>query len=157
MEFINYNANPKKKKTGDCVIRAICTGLKESWEDTYKGMLDVAFDTYQAISYKKNFEEYLKRKGYIKQKMPKKDNGNKYTIKEFANELAKSNTTYIISIRNHLTTIINKDLYDIWDCSKKSVGNYWIIDDRPYSKEELNEMINKKPVKKRERKRRIEL
>ena len=60
MEFVKYNANPKKKKTGDCVIRAICTGLKESWEDTYKGMLDVALDTYQAISWNKNYEYYLK-------------------------------------------------------------------------------------------------
>ena len=63
MEFVQYNANPKKKKTADCVIRAVCTGLKESWENTYKGMLDVALDTYQAISYKKNFETYLKEKG----------------------------------------------------------------------------------------------
>ena len=36
MEFVNYNANPKNKKTGDCVIRALCTALEDSWEQVYK-------------------------------------------------------------------------------------------------------------------------
>ena len=42
MEFIKYNANPKGRKTGDCVIRAICTALHMSWEETYIEMLRVA-------------------------------------------------------------------------------------------------------------------
>ncbi len=156
MEFVKYNANPKKKKTGDCVIRAICTGLKESWEDTYKGMLDVALDTYQAISWNKNYEYYLKRKGYNKQKMPRRLDKTRYTVKEFADELAEPDATYILSVANHLTLIINKDLYDTWDCGRKSVGNYWTIYDRPYTKQEIKEMIEAEPIKKR-KKRRVEL
>ena len=34
MKFINYNANPKGRKTGDCVIRAIAFALNKSWIDT---------------------------------------------------------------------------------------------------------------------------
>lgn len=127
MEFIKYNANPKGKKTGDCVIRAICTALNESWEDTYRGMLEVALDTGEAISCKGNFKEYLKRKGYDMQKMPRKENNKRYTIEEFANILAKPNMVYIVNIANHLTLINNKNLYDLWNCKNKSVGNYWII------------------------------
>ena len=156
MEFVQYNANPKKKKTADCVIRATCTGLKESWEDTYKGMLEVALDTYQAISYKKNFEIYLKRKGYEKQSMPRHKDNSRYTVKEFIDELAKPKGIYVISIANHLTLVINKKLIDIWDCSRKSVGNYWYINDKSYTQKELDEMIqsNDKPKRK---KKRIEL
>ena len=127
MEFVKFNANPKGRKTGDCVIRAICTALNESWEDTYKGMLDVALDTGYAISCKDNFTEYLKRKGYVKQKMPRKLSGKKYTVSEFCDELAKVRTTYVISIAKHVTVVRNRNLYDLWDCSRKSVLNYWII------------------------------
>lgn len=128
MKFIKYNANPKNKKTGDCVIRAICTALNESWVDTYKGMLDVAIETGQAISYKDNYVEYLKRKGYDIQKQPKKSSGKKYTIEEFADKLARPNKTYILNVANHVTVVINKSLYDIWDCRRKTVGNYWVLD-----------------------------
>lgn len=128
MEFVEFNANPKGKRTGDCVIRAICTGLNEPWEDTYKGMLEVALDTGYAISCKDNFREYLKRKGYQMEKMPRRKDNTRYTVKEFAEELAKPGKTYIINAANHVTMIRNKNLYDLWNCGRKSVGNYWIID-----------------------------
>lgn len=128
MEFVKYNANPKNKKTGDCVIRAICTALNEDWVDTYKGMLEVAIKTGHAISYKDNYVTYLKNKGYIMQKQPKKANGRKYTIEEFANSIAEPNKTYILNVANHVTVVINKSLYDIWNCKNKTVGNYWVLD-----------------------------
>ncbi len=127
MEFVKFNANPKGRKTGDCVVRAICTALNESWEETYKGMLDVALDTGYAISCRDNFEEYLKRKGYPKEKMPKKPSGKKYTVEEFCDVIAKNKYTYVISIANHVTVVRNHNIYDLWDCSRKSVLNYWII------------------------------
>lgn len=126
-KFENYNANPFKKKTGDCVIRAVSVALKEEWEDTYKGMFDVAMTTGYAISCKENFREYLKQKGYEKQKMPRRADRSRYTIREFVDELAKPNKTYIINIANHLTCVKNKTLYDLWNCGNKSVGNYWEV------------------------------
>ena len=119
MNFINYNANPKYKKTGDCVIRAICTALNESWADTYKGMLDVALRKGYAISYKDNYEFYLKEKGILKQKMPRREDRTRYTVAEFADELASPYKTYIVSVATHLTVIINGDLYDLWNCRKQ--------------------------------------
>lgn len=126
--YIEYNKNPKGLKTGDCVVRAIATALNESWEDTYKGMLEVALKTYQAISWKNNFKKYLQNKGYEMHKMPKKENGKRYTVNEFCKEKAENNKTYIISLANHLTVVINRDLYDTWNCGNKSVGNYWELD-----------------------------
>jgi len=127
MKFINYNANPKYKKTGDCVIRAICTALNDSWEDTYRGMLDVALRKGYAISSKDNYECYLKERGILKQKMPRKFDRTRYTVEEFADRLAKPNMTYIVTVANHLTVIINNDLYDLWNAGRKCVGNYWEV------------------------------
>ena len=36
MEFIEYNANPKHLKTGDCVIRAISFALNKDYIETIK-------------------------------------------------------------------------------------------------------------------------
>lgn len=117
----------KVKEHGDCVIRAICTALNEPWEDTYKGLLEVALDTGYAISCTENYEVYLKRRGYEKQRMPKKSDGKKYTVEEFAEKLAKPKVAYVINIARHTTVIKNKNLYDLWNCGRKSVLNYWII------------------------------
>jgi hypothetical protein len=126
-KYEEFNANPKKRKTGDCVIRAICKGLDESWEDTYRGMFEIALKTGYAVNSKENFTRYLKSKGYEMEKMPKKITGKRYTVKEFVEQLAKPNKTYIINLANHLTVVKNGTLYDIWNCGKKSVGNYWVV------------------------------
>ena len=126
-KFEKYNANPYKIKTGDCVIRATCVALKEDWKDTYKGMFDVAMEKGYAISSKENYKEYLARKGYTMEKMPKKANGKRYTVREFIEQLADPKKNYVVNLANHLTCIEKGTLVDIWDCSRKSVGNYWII------------------------------
>ena len=36
MKFIEFNINPKNKRTKDCVIRAIATATNSSWEYIYR-------------------------------------------------------------------------------------------------------------------------
>lgn len=127
MEFVNYNANPKNKKTGDCVIRAIATALNQDYWKTLDEMVEVTKKTGYYMSYKNGFEAYLKSKGYEKQKMPRRLDNTRYTVKEFADELANPNSNYILVVANHLTCLKGNTLYDIWNCQNKSVGNYWII------------------------------
>lgn len=125
MLYIKYNANSKNKKTGDCVVRAICTALNKSWVDTYTDLFNNTIKYGYSVSSKENFKKYLKQLGYEMKKQPKKYDNTKYTVKEFINTCGKSNTTYIISVTGHLTVVINGILYDTWDCSNKKMGNYW--------------------------------
>lgn len=127
MKFVKYNANPFGVKTGDCVIRAISTALNMSWARTYKEMLDVTLETGYAISCKDNYTEYLKRKGFERQKMPKKVNGRRYKLYEFIMEIAKPEGVYVVSIYDHLTVVDKQDIYDLWDCRNKCVLGYWRI------------------------------
>lgn len=127
MKFINYNANPKGRKTGDCVIRAIAFALNKSWIDTYRGLFENTIKTFYSVSSKQNFKSYLKSLGIEMEKMPRKLNGKRYTVSEFCDEIAKPNMTYIISVANHLTCVRDKALVDTWNCGHKSVGNYWIV------------------------------
>lgn len=122
MEFIKTNNNPKNlKSAGDCVIRAIAYATNQSWNKTFKELSELAFEMKVAMGMKKVFETYLESKGWRKQKMPKKLDGKRYTVKEFSNRVPFA----IISVAKHLTVIDGQKLIDTWDCSYKSVGNYW--------------------------------
>ena len=60
-------------------------------------------------------------------KMPVHENGKKYTISDFINTHGDTDKTYLILIRGHLTVVKQNVLYDTWNCSKKYMGNYWVI------------------------------
>ena len=127
MQFINYNANPKRRKTTDCVIRALSTALNNSWEDTYRSLVDFSIKQGLMVNDKRAYTNYLKAKGYEMLKMPRRNDNTRYTVKEFIDELAEANTIYIISVANHLTVVKDRVLLDTWNCSRKSVGNYWKV------------------------------
>lgn len=127
MEFVKYNHNPKQNKTNDCVIRAIAFALNKPWEDVYKDLSYLGFKKALMPNDSKVWQAYLKQLNYNKEKMPKKLDNKRFTLEEFADEIAHRNMTYIISIAKHLTVVKNKKLYDTWNCSHKCVGNYWII------------------------------
>ena len=127
MQFINYNANPKGRKTTDCVIRAICTALNISWKDCYISLVEFSIKQGLMCNDKRAYTTYLKAKGYEMQKMLRRKDNTRYTVKEFIDEIADPKAIYILSIANHLTTVKDKALLDTWNCSRKSVGNYWVI------------------------------
>ena len=126
-EYKEFNANPKNKKAGDCVIRAISIGLNKDYIEIYKELFETSLKTGYMVNDKKNFEKYLEKQKILKMKMPKRIDNTRYTVKEFVEEIAKPNKTYIINIANHLTVVKNGVLYDIWNCGRKSVGNYWVV------------------------------
>ncbi len=122
--FTYYNHNPKnKKRAADCVPRAIGGALEITWEEAVKGLTEFSLKHKGVLNEKFIYEAYLKAKGWVKNPMPKKPNGKKYTIKEF--QSLKPKGVYIISVANHLTFIKDGILYDTFNCSKKSVGNYY--------------------------------
>ncbi len=125
MKFIKYNKNPKNKKTNDCVIRAIATATNSSWEYVYTKLAEQGIKYGLMLNDPKNWRKYLESLGYKKQKMPRRYDRTRYTLEEFATELAEENKTYIVKVAGHLTVIKDKNLIDTWDCSYKSVGNYW--------------------------------
>lgn len=128
MEFIKYNNNPKNKKTGDCVIRAIATATNSSWEYVYIKLAELGIRKGLIINDPNNWQKYLEILGYEKQKMPRRSDRTRYTLEEFATEIAEENKIYLVRLAGHLTVIKNKNLIDTWNCSYKSVGNYWVVE-----------------------------
>ena len=126
--FVKFNYNPKKYRASDCVIRAIAYATDRPWEVVYQDLCRLGLSMYRMPNEKKVYEKYLENEGFIKQKMPKHDNGTKYSVEELAKEL---DTLYsgraVVSIARHLTSVQGGNIYDTWDCSDSKVGNYWVL------------------------------
>lgn len=123
MTYQECNLNPTGKKVGDCVVRAIQKATKQTWLEVYNDLCQLGATKYRMPNDKEVYEEYLLAKGFVKHKMPKDQNGNRYPIHKLADELP--NKTIVISISKHLTVVANGVLYDSWDCARKSVYNYY--------------------------------
>jgi len=122
--FIKENINPKGKKCGDCVIRAIAKAEQKSWMEIFEELTDIARKSYNVFNDPKVYSDYLKGYETINVKYFNEFNDKKrYTV----NEICNWKGTYIISIANHLTTVIDGNIYDIWDCSQKSTYKIWKI------------------------------
>ena len=123
--FVYENLNPKKKVTTDCVVRATCKALGKPYIDVYQDMFGFSISSGLHLNDKKFLKKYLEHLGYGMLKQPKHQDNTKYTAREFAKEFNKG--IYIVSIRKHITVIVDGKIHDIWDCSDKAVGNYWKI------------------------------
>ena len=124
--FHFYNKNPKGRINGDCVIRAVATFFDITWEECVCEMTECGLKRGLILNDRKNIKNYLASKGFSKQPQPRKPDGTKYTAGEFCRELAKKNKRYILSLAGHLVVVVNGKLWDIWDCSDRCVGNYWV-------------------------------
>lgn len=123
--FHYYNANPKNKIGGDCVVRAICTALNQSWEQTVRELTETGIKYGYVLNDKHAYEKYLEAKGWVKHKQPRKADNTKYTGAEFCKK-ARSYENYIAHIGgHHIVAIIKGKVNDIWDSTEGCIGNYW--------------------------------
>lgn len=122
--FTYYNANPKNKLTTDCVVRAICTALNQSYEHTLRELMEVQIKTGYSFNDVKGFGKYLESKGFEKQKQPRKADNTKYTGKEFVKMFTGVCVANIGG--NHTVCIKNGKVHDTWDSTDGCIGNYWI-------------------------------
>ena len=127
--FTFYNANPKNKFTGDCVIRALCTAMEKSYETVYRELLESALKTGYSIASTENFSRYLKANGWEKQPQPRKGDNTKYTGKEFCDMLQtyNKNNRLVANIGgHHVVAIIKGKVHDTWNSTNGCIGNYWV-------------------------------
>lgn len=126
--FHYYNANPHNRITGDCTIRAVCTGLDMPYNDCLDELVDMSKRKGYSVSSKENVEKLLSEKGIPKRKQPRKLDNTKYTGVEFCKSIAEKGKRYIASIGgNHMVAIVDKKVYDIWNSTDGCIGNYWEI------------------------------
>ena len=134
-----YDANPKQKKTGDCVIRALATAMNKSWDEVLTDLYKYALKYKQMLNDDTLYKKYLKDNGWIMLKQPRKIDNTKYTGVEFCQELQEgccfnyddvtvdgfSNIIAHIG-GHHVVAIIDGRIHDTWNSSNGCIGNMWI-------------------------------
>ena len=130
--FHYYNANPHNRKSDDCVIRAICTALGQSWEQTVRDLTEVGIKYGYVVNDKHTYEKYLTNKGWIKHSQPRKADNTKYTGKEWCKKIQIWATKDAPARRciahiggHHIVAIMDGKVNDIWDSTNGCIGNYW--------------------------------
>lgn len=126
--MIKLNMNSKGIKASDCVVRAICYATQQSWDDVYNELCKIGFKMKRMPNEKQVYEKYLEHLGWSKQKQPRKSNGFKYTVDEFAESMSRE--VYIVTVANHMTVVAGREIVDTWDCGHKTIGNYWIKEEK---------------------------
>ena len=134
VHFINKNNNPKNKKTGDCTIRAFMEITDLPIEQIIQELTAIYLKTGWFIDDPRCYGKWLESKGYVKQKQPKHGDNTKYTADEFCEFLTQRRlkNPVIAHVGGHHISVFVKlkgngyTVQDIWDCTHKCVGNYWI-------------------------------
>lgn len=139
--FHYYNANPKNRITGDCLIRAISTAAEIPYNTVVMEMAELqcktGYDSYKLI------DRYLKSKGWVKHQQPRREDNTRYTGKEFCEYLhLYSDRSFVPYIEgnvianigsHHIVAFVEEDkhhhtyrCYDIWNSTSGCIGNYWV-------------------------------
>lgn len=126
IDFCKFNINPKNKRTGDCVIRALAGASGKPYKQVAEELFELWMKTGYVYNDKHTYEKWLEQNGFVKMKQPRKWQDNtKYQVSEI-DELISSEDVAVISVANHLTYVEDDTVFDTWDCRKKTIGNYYI-------------------------------
>lgn len=120
--FIQFNKNPKNKRVGDCVIRAISTVLDKPWEVTYTEICDEGFLMKDMPSSNAVWGEYLRKHGFYRNVIPNTCPAC-YTVRDFCMDHRRSR--YVLATGTHVIAVINGDYYDTWDSGSEIPIYFW--------------------------------
>ena len=124
MAYINYNANPKGLKTGDCVIRALSKATGKSWDEVYTELFEIAFKKKRLPNEDSVYKAFLKNNNFIESPARRNEFGKMISVEEFSKSV-DADTMYIIHTRRHLTVVFNGDIYDTWNTSRQTAGKFY--------------------------------
>lgn len=124
INFIYYQPNPDKKKdAGDCVVRAICKATNVSWDKVYMALCNIGYKLKVMPNSDEAWKDLLIKNGFVYHKIRAVKGSKRGTVSEFAQNHPEG--TYILSIANHLVSVVDGKYYDTWDCGAKSLYGWW--------------------------------
>lgn len=123
--FVEQNVNPKNRRVGDCVVRAISIALDKNWETTYLELCIKGFTDCDMPSSNSVWNSYLKGKGYKRTTIP--NDCDCYTVEDFCKDHPKG--TYILGTGTHALCIKDGNYYDVWDSGNETPIYYFMKDE----------------------------
>ena len=117
-----YNPNPRKKRVGDCTVRALCKALDQSWETIYAALTAYGFMDCDMPSANNVWGKYLKKMGFSRYFVDDKGQ-DVYTVEDFCKDHPSG--TYILALDGHVVCVENGYYYDSWDSGYEEPIYYW--------------------------------
>ena len=112
------NNNTHQRFVDDCTVRAISLAENNTWNRTYDKLSDMARSRGMMFNSVEFIEDYLDY-NYLRQCHTAK------TVGEFADE--NSHGTFLVTMPNHITVVIDGTIYDTFDCSNREMRCAWKI------------------------------
>lgn len=120
--YIEENVNPKKKKTGDCVIRAVTKATGQDWHKVFFELCKLGDSMCEMPNSTNVVEQYLKQFGFVRVSYKVRRGDKRPTVKSFCRDHPKG--VYVLRVANHEVCAINGNYYDIWDCGDCAVYSW---------------------------------
>lgn len=120
-EFKYLNLNPYKKRTGDCVIRAVACAFGLEWEQASDVLYDTARNLGCEMSCLGCYSSLFRDAGL------REINAEGISVGDLVD--IYPDDTLLIRIKGHLTCARKGCILDIWDCRSSLSDRAWIVTD----------------------------
>lgn len=121
--YVYYNPNPRNKRVGDCVVRALCKLLNQDWHTVFMTLCLYGDDAGDMPSSNSVWSSYLKGLGFRQYLIPDTC-PNCYTVKDFC--MDHPNGLYLLATGSHVIAVENGDYYDISDTGYEVPTSYFM-------------------------------
>lgn len=121
--YIHYNPNPVRSDgVGDCAVRAIAKATDLTWEQAYTELSTSGFLMGDVMNSDQVLAAVLRKHGFVRGSVSE-ECPDCYNVADFAAENPEG--IYVIKSDNHVATIIDGNLFDAWDSSKRTPLWFW--------------------------------
>ena len=114
--YVEFNPNPCKRSTGDCVVRAIAKILGMTWKQTYVELTEQGLKDCDIISSNEVWGNFLKNNGFTRYLIPDTC-PNCYTVNDFCKDHPYGE--YVLATGNHVVAVVDGSYYDAWDSGRE--------------------------------------
>ena len=119
--FIYYNVNPQGETLPDCVTRAISLATNTDYY-IVGDLLSSSSEYHSCDRLFVGCYSHLLDRYFCLEKVPCRG----MLVRELAD--CYPNSRLLVRMEGHLSTIIDGDVYDIWDCRDEIATDCWIVD-----------------------------
>lgn len=110
--YVPYNPNPKKKRVGDCAVRAIAKIFDTDWGTAYAKLSANGYVLGDIMNAVYVYGSVLRQNGFIREIIPNTC-PDCYTIEDFCRDHPRGK--FVVVTSNHVVAVIDGDYYDSWD------------------------------------------
>lgn len=107
----------KKDRVGDCVVRALAIATNEDYNSVRNELWNISLENGDMPNGSKTYEEFLKRRGFVKEKKIKGCSLGFYPV--------SLNHVFVVRLAKHLVCLDRGIVRDLWDCRGKYPYNTW--------------------------------